>query len=354
MYSGLGGHGSVVFSYLQDRVLAVAQHHLIFFGIEDVVSDYEIICRERSVEYSFLQKPLKGGLAVAFKLYKTLSKENPDVILNHSLPTVPIIIFYRMFRTTKTILIEHTPFDRHRFSDTIYFLLSLLFFDKIVLLTKTEYSLAEKKFGRFFNSLKIEILPNGIDVKKFSPGKKPRNAETIISTHCRITDQKDLPTLLKGFALFLDRNQGVYRLKIAGDGVFLNDLKKLSESLGISEYVEFTGFLNEEEIIKLLRNTDIYINTSKQEAMSTSIMQAMSCGLPCIVSNIASNLELVDDKKNGLVFKLSAHIDLADKIQLITDDPLLAAELSSAARKTAELRFSNRQMIDRYVKLIAG
>ena len=126
----------------------------------------------------------------------------------------------------------------------------------------------------------------------------------------------------------------------------------LVTELGLVGDVTFTGLLVEREVIDFLRSADIYFNTSTMETMSTSLMQAMACGLPCIVSDIGANLAMIEDGVSGLSFSVSDPDDLANKIEDLWKRGDRGRSLGESARAWASDHFSNQLMVDRYHDLV--
>lgn len=88
-------------------------------------------------------------------------------------------------------------------------------------------------------------------------------------------------------------NEKIHYL-ICGVGPELNNLQKLSEDLGVDKQIHFLGYRT--DIKELLSISDCFLFTSLQEGLPRSLMEAMACGLPCIVSNIRGNSELIKEK----------------------------------------------------------
>lgn len=354
LYSGLGGHGSVVFSYLQKTFLDQTDNHLLFFGIEDLNPDYVEKCDEISASYSFIKKESGFKFSYIKDFIRVLKSQKSDLIITHSLPTIPLILLYQLFNRTKVVLVEHASIDVKRKSDYIWTILGLLFCAKIVYLTQVEYDEAKNKFGYFFNSSKTSVIPNGIDLKKFTPKPKLSENKITIVKHCRLSESKDLETLINGFALF--RQMLVVQkaeLKIAGNGQVLDKLQRLAKKLDLENELHFLGLLKEDEIIKLLNNADIYVNSSKAETLSTSIIQSMACGVACVVSDIIENKMLIEDKTTGRLFKVSDPKDLAQVLYELSQDSAQRKRLGLNARDYAEIHFSNDLMVERYQHLVA-
>jgi glycosyltransferase involved in cell wall biosynthesis len=254
---------------------------------------------------------------------------------------------------TKLVLVEHTSIDIKRSSDYLWTILGLTFCEKIVYLTQIEHDEARETFKYFFNPNKTEIIANGVDLNKFSPKIEKSDDKLIIVKHCRFVKSKDLETLIKGFALLkkMPVSQKI-ELKLAGDGDVMKILRELVRELALEQEVIFTGLLTEDEIVELLKSADIYVNTSKAETLSTSIIQAMACGLPCIASDIIENKTLVKEKKTGRLFEVSNQVNLAQVLFEICGDPVQRKLLGTNARSYVEENFSNQLMIAKYKKMI--
>ena len=129
----------------------------------------------------------------------------------------------------------------------------------------------------------------------------------------------------------------------AGDGEpgFKNTL--------LSAGVNVTGWLTKSEIINLLSESDLYLSTSDWEGLPVSILEAMQIGLPLIVSNCSGNIDLVENKVNGLIFK-----DAEEGIEMIEQclvDRELCLTLSRNSLKLATERFSMTTFNNKYLEL---
>jgi glycosyltransferase involved in cell wall biosynthesis len=87
-------------------------------------------------------------------------------------------------------------------------------------------------------------------------------------------------------------------LQLAGSGIKYIDIKKKIKLYNLEDVIILNGNLNEKEIINWFKKIDIYVHFSKDETTSTSILQAMSIGIPIIASNVAGNKMLLKSKNN--------------------------------------------------------
>jgi len=127
------------------------------------------------------------------------------------------------------------------------------------------------------------VIPNGIDTDTFSPAPAPAEPSALL--YCgRLVPHKKADVMIKALPLLPDK----VRLTLAGDGAMRPELEKLAASLGVSDRVEFLGWVDFENMPGLYRNAHIYLQISDVEGMSNSVLQAMACGLPAILSRNGS------------------------------------------------------------------
>lgn len=124
----------------------------------------------------------------------------------------------------------------------------------------------------------------------------PNNSIIFVSVG-ELIERKNHITALRAFAKANIKNSFYI---ICGFGELEDKLKAECIKLGIENRVIFTGFrLDAKEIMKA---SDIFIFPSYQEGLSVALMEAMACGIPCIVSKIRGNVDLIDEEKGGMFF----------------------------------------------------
>lgn len=160
-----------------------------------------------------------------------------------------------------------------------------------------------------------EILPNPVKEKLFYSNRLHDKLYRI-----------DL--ILKSFKRFSETNQGKgFKLVIAGEGPETINLKKLADDLGISESVEFAGWLDKRTNHEYYSKAMCFISIPASDATSISLLEAMSAGCIPIVSDLPANREWITDGENGIIVKdlnenfLEKAINLnAEKVKRINRD----------------------------------
>ncbi|MGE5671976.1 MAG: glycosyltransferase family 4 protein [Fibrobacterota bacterium] len=184
----------------------------------------------------------------------------------------------------------------------------------------------------------VEIIPNGVDTTQFFPDtSKHRSTFTFLFTG-RFAKQKNLELLLQQFDRALQQCNA--RLILTGDGPLRETLISLcNSSEQLSQHVEIRPWAQKTELLSLYQSAHCFINPSIDEGMPNAVLEAMSCGLPVIASNIGGNNELVVHGKNGFLFNLTEPDTLSHYIlEVIRSD--LFVSMSSASRKLVEDHYS--------------
>jgi glycosyltransferase involved in cell wall biosynthesis len=135
------------------------------------------------------------------------------------------------------------------------------------------------------------------------------------------------------------------RLVVAGRGELLEDLKNETLRLGITKQVMFLGF--REDVSSLLQAFDIFVMPSESEGIPLSLLEAMACSKPVVVTNVGGMPEVVTDKV-GLRCQPRDPVALADNILALLRDPVLCNRMAQTARERVEVEFSLERMSRQY------
>ncbi len=202
----------------------------------------------------------------------------------------------------------------------------------------------------------IHVIHNGKDVSHYRPMPELRARMRaklgipadafVISFHGVPQPRKNVDLLVRAVAE-LPRELKVHAL-IIGSGPSLAALHRQSAELRAP--VIFTGIRN--DIPDLLSAADAAAHLSTAEGFSNSVLEAMACGLPMIVSDATSHPEQVEDGVQGLLVRPEEWTDVADAIRLLAGDAEARARMSKAARQQVTEEFSSQQMIERYDQVL--
>lgn len=127
-----------------------------------------------------------------------------------------------------------------------------------------------------------------------------------------LNKNKNYKTLIRAFSFL--KNSDIHLL-ICGVGNEKNKLENLVHKCNITKQIHFLGYRN--DVNELLQISDIFIQCSYREGLSRSIMEAMIVGLPCIVSRIRGNVDLIDEEKGGFLVEPNNYVEIANRIKML-------------------------------------
>lgn len=165
----------------------------------------------------------------------------------------------------------------------------------------------------------VEIFTRGVDTEKFKPLRKRKENHPPVALYVgRVSVEKNLQLLLPIFA-----EQDKVKLQVVGDGPFREEMQsKLARA-------EFSGFLRGQDLVEAYSQADFFVFPSRTDTFGNVILEAMSCGLPVIVSDQMAPKELVQEGKTGFI--CSTEKDFADKIKYLAEHSAECRRMGKAA-----------------------
>lgn len=143
-----------------------------------------------------------------------------------------------------------------------------------------------------------------------------------------IVKRKNYKTAIE--AIYQLRNRNVHYL-VCGVGPEMKELEILTNEFGISDQIHFLGYRT--DMKDLLLASDCFLFSSLQEGLPRSTMEAMAAGLPCIVSDIRGNRDLIDNEKGGFLIDATNPSGYANALMTLMEDPILRQKMSEYNRE---------------------
>jgi glycosyltransferase involved in cell wall biosynthesis len=177
-----------------------------------------------------------------------------------------------------------------------------------------------------------QAISNGIDLKKFAPGKRDESLRQRfnlpegrpLALHVnRLSYEKRVDVLLDAAA----KMSGNGFIAIVGSGPEEPELRAQAEQLHLGDRVAFLGFVRDADLLGLRRLADVFVIPSEADLQSLSTMEAMACGLPVIAANAYALPELVHHGENGFVFQPGNSDELAHYLDLLLAEPTLRTQM---------------------------
>ena len=199
----------------------------------------------------------------------------------------------------------------------------------------------------------IPVFPWGVDLERFSPGESGLRRSlgwTDPGGVAVMTRQLRPPYGVLEFAQAFDRvrrHAPGARLLVVGEGVLR---PRLEEALGTSGHL--AGAVENARMPGFLRAADVYVSNSETDGSSVSLLEAMACGLPAVLTDLPANREWVTEGENGFLVPVGDREAMAERVGRLLTDPALARRMGerglAVARSRADWGVNARRLLDCY------
>lgn len=236
----------------------------------------------------------------------------------------------------------------------------LKYFDKVLMVSDTMRDIIGK-YG--VDPRKMIWVRNAIDSRYFKrSGRRdahfraqlgiPEKA-TVIGAVGRLNGEKDYPNLLRSAQILTRKRDDVFFV-IVGKGELDQELRQMSESMGLAEKVKFLGHFH--DVRQVFEQMDIYVLSSTREGLPNTVLEAMAMEVPIVATDVDGVKEAVTADREALLVPAQDSASLAAGIEAMLDSPQLRQRFARAARERVEAEFSftsrTRKVEDIYRQLV--
>lgn len=199
---------------------------------------------------------------------------------------------------------------------------------------------------------KIFLAYHGLDLSQFIPfhrklsprdGKKIDDPVKILSVG-RAVEKKGFEDLIDALKVLPKCLH--WRLIHIGDGPLIDKLKSRAKRVGLAAFIEWSGALNQKEVLAACRSADIFVLASRtaangdKDGLPNVLVEAQSQGLPCLSTDVSAISELIEDGRTGLLVDERDINNLADQLARLIQGPELRQDIGSAGQKRVVENFS--------------
>jgi len=324
--------------------------------IESPLGPFSEELKQNGIEFFELNRQPGFDTNLIKQIRQTIKNNQVDIIHCHQYTPWVYGVIAAAFTKTKVIFTEHGRFypDSSTWKRKLINPILNLFTDQVTAISKaTKQALVE------FENIpekSIEVIYNGIAPLKIEPSEvnKLRSALSIPTEHlvlgtiARFDPIKNHTMMLRAFSLVLEQHANT-TLIIVGDGDERTNIEACIKQLDISNSVILTGYQTKPQ--SYLALMDIYLLSSLSEGTSMTLLEAMSLGKPCVVTDAGGNPEIVINNENGLVTPNDNIDKFAQGIMTVLYSAASASELGKASKNRFNAVFSEQSMNTKYQQL---
>ncbi len=201
---------------------------------------------------------------------------------------------------------------------------------------------------------KLRLNPTGIPTESFPFEQRtvpPEGGHWRFLQVCRLVEKKGLPVALRAF-VEVGKAHPFAEFHIAGDGPLRAELEDLVKELGVADSVKFHGFVDQDHLSKLARESHIFIHPSQmavdgnREGIPNAMLEAMSTGLPVVATRHGGIPEAVTSGKSGFLVDEGDIEAVVEALLALMTDAALYRQCSRGAHTVIERRFATSGAIE--------
>ena len=337
------GHEVHVFSYALPFRLRGYDQNLYFHEIE--VGNYPLF------KYPMIT------LAAACKMIEVAEASHLDVLhVHYALPWAVCAhlareVVLESCRQLKIVTTLHGTDITLVGAEPQFFKMTKFGIERSDAVTAVSEYLARETRKTFGIKCPIDVVYNSVDSNRFKPAPAsgcrkhfaPQGEKLLIHVS-NFRPVKNIPDVVKTFARV--RQALPARLLMAGDGPELPHARTLARELGVAEDVLFLG--NQESIEEILPCADLFLLPSAYESFGLAALEAMSCGLPVVATEIGGLSEVVTPGEDGWLCAVGDVECMYQRALAMLRDEKKRAAMGQAARRKAVEKFSPKTIVPQY------
>jgi glycosyltransferase involved in cell wall biosynthesis len=186
----------------------------------------------------------------------------------------------------------------------------------------------------------LAITPSLVptDAVAAEPPQRDWTGEIALLSVGRIDAEKNPLLLVEALAELERRRPGVYRLRWAGIGPLVEDVRRRAAELGVGDRLELLGYLPFPELLPFYRGAHAFVHVSFTEGVPQVLTEAMAAGAPVVATDVGGVRAALDDGRAGLLVPPADLDALVDAVMQIADDEALRRRLAERGLELARNR----------------
>jgi glycosyltransferase involved in cell wall biosynthesis len=315
---------------------------------------------DQKIGFVTLPRKFKFDLNPVIKLRRLIKSKQPEVIfcINFYSYIIARCAMLGLNINTKRIISYHSTIHVTRKEHLLHKLYACLLTKKDTIVTVSTNQAIYTAENYNISKNKFTTIHNGVDINYWHPP-----VETGVREHIRkkYGIPLDSQVIVMSAALRIEKNHlgainalhllhTLYQQKafllLVGDGVMREAIKELSAELNVQDYVKFAGM--QKEVRPFYWASDLFtLCSTSVETFSIAALEAMACGLPCVLTNIGGASEMIQENLNGFVCKIHE-----DDIARTWSKALRTSFSKNAIHGYTRDNFSSEKMLKEYKKIL--
>jgi len=206
---------------------------------------------------------------------------------------------------------------------------------------------------------KIEIVPNGIDTKRYNASVDQSAIKGRYGVHpdeklvlCvgRLVPQKGIEYLIRAVSRIAERYPEA-KFIIVGEGWLRGHLEYIARSTGYQWKITFTGWIPDQELVALLNSADALVVPSIYEPFGIVALEGMAAGVPVVASDVGGLAEIVEHEHTGILAYSRSPESIAWAVGRVLSDPDHSKEMAQNAQQMVQKTYSWEAIAIRTTKI---
>ncbi|WOD63561.1 glycosyltransferase [Niallia taxi] len=286
-------------------------------------------------------------------LRKYIMKNKIDVIHSHGKGAGIYSRFLKFITKSKVVHTYHgIHLSYNGLINKIYSLyekVSSLVTYKIICVSSGEYELAVNK-KLVFTPKKLTVVNNGVEL--VDGNRASYNSFFKIISVTRFNEQKNSELAIDIIEILINKFMiSNLVLDFIGTGESKSELERLVKSKGLENKINFLG--TKDNMQKIMSEYNIFLSTSRWEGLPIALIEALSVGLPSIVTNVVGNNDIIISSENGLLFDLEDAYKAAEQIKSLMYNEKEWEYLSNNAFESSE-KYDIHEMVNKIENIYIG
>jgi len=213
-----------------------------------------------------------------------------------------------------------------------------------------------ERASKLYSPKDVSIIAFGVNTELFTPVSVKNKDKLVVGTIKALEDIYGIDYLIQAFKIVKEKFQGSIELLIVGKGSREDDLKRLVQEMGLTGSVTFTGKVDHTLVPEYHKKIDIFVALSRSESFGVAIVEAQSCAVPAVVSDVGGLPEVVENNVTGLIVPVGDIGAAANAILSLARNWELRFKMGQEGRRRACQLFNWNNnvnaMIDEYNKVL--